>query len=259
MKPHSSQIVLEYFNYTKFLRKFYGEYYSIDILPFVVDYYQEKYPCLSPEHIKILICDISSLLVGIFADNHFKKVFNHYFKITKLLKEGLSEELYKEFLSTEDSCGRQLLSNLKAYKEADEHFVVNKFADMRKWRHPSLAVVDNPGNYVPMLKEFLQEQSSVILSYIYNYLKIAMPENVKDKKIIIPLPPAIPLKASYSEAITEALNVPKAKQVKFLDAPVIHPIPKHNKGEKIGRKRLRGEDIIEQSDEQAVKKICYSN
>ncbi len=257
MKKDLSQSNVEFFSYSKFVDKFHGKYYRIYTLPFLMDYYQKAYPHLSAEHIEILIDKISSLLMGVFANNLYLAVFNHYFMLTKLIREEISEELFNKYLSKDNIRGRGILTELKAYKEADEQFVINTFAEERKWRHPSLAVVDNPSDYVPIIKEVLQERGSVILSYVYNYLKATMPQRFQDKNIIVPPPPpspSTPLKASSAELTTESINIPNAKQVRFFDTPTIHPIPKLNKGKKVGQKRTREQEIIEQADEQVLKK-----
>ena len=253
MKSGYPEPFTEFFDYTKFLSQFHGEYYSTNTLPFLTDYYQTEYPSLSLKHIKILIEDVSLILIGDFANNGYREVFNHYFILTMLLKKNLAEESFNKYLLNRNVRAQASLRELKAYKEADEEFVINKFEEERQWRHPNLAVVNNPADYVPMIKELIQERGSVILSYVYNYLIIMMPQRFKDKNIITPLPPATPLKVLISEPKVRIAS--KIKQVKFFDKPVVYPIHKHNKAKKVGRKRTRDGEIVEQSeDKQVIKK-----
>ncbi len=218
------------FDYEKFKQKFFNN----QVFATLTEYYYTQYPNLSKVYIEYLIKRISALFIQnfIMADVIYK--LNIYNAMTKLITKGLSVEDQEKFKYN------HILPQLKAYKEATSEFIHQEFIkNTDAWGNLIGGEVDNIESYLPLLKEILEDRATVILSYVYNYLRQVLPETIADKKINIFPPPDFQAIEKFENQTVVSQDLSETKHVRFMDTMIEIAIEKQNQGKKIGTKRQR--------------------
>ena len=218
------------FDYEKFNQKFFNNQVFVTL----TEHYYAQYPNLSKAHIEYLIKDISKLFLEDFFRTDIIYKLNIYNAITKLVTRGLSATDQEKFKYN------HILPQIKAYKEATPEFVHQKLMkNTDPWGHLMGGAVDNPESYLPLLKKILEDRATVILSYVYNYLRQVLPETIADKKINIFPPPDFQEIEKFENQTVVSQNLSETKHVRFMDTMTEIAIKKQNQGKQIGTKRQR--------------------
>ncbi len=84
----------------------------------------------------------------------------------------------------------------------------------------------------------------MILSFVYNYLREVMREEINTDQLTL-LPPGFLLEPEPQKKISNAERLAKSKRVQFFEEAQVHPIPKNSKGRQVGDKRKQENDSLE--------------